>query len=213
MAPRNIQFAVTSGTTTVMVTGQIDAADIVTGRMTLIDGTGGNAPVAVSITGSVSGGAIEGLVFASLDTGTIDLAGSGTIDGNGVVSVNVTGTVGGNPFAAVAVGAANDRLVHHGTAQHEADAAGAFALGVPVSDPCAILAKLRQAKIELVSGAAISRVTAPGGRDVTFQKGDLTELTKLIAEYQAACNAASGTTPTVSETPRTRRAIRFNPYA
>ncbi|KJS13697.1 MAG: hypothetical protein VR78_11030 [Hoeflea sp. BRH_c9] len=211
MAPRNIQFAVTSGTTTIMINGQIGADDLVTGRMTLVDGTGNAAPVTVSIAGSVSGGAIEGLVFASLDTGTVDLSGTGTIDATGVMSINITGTVGGAAFAGVAVGAANDRLVHHGTAQHDSEESGATVLGIAAADPCALATKLRAIRLELIAGQGIAR-TEVAGRSVYFQKGDLAALEREIARLDAACATANGTTIKPSETPRTRRAIRFNPY-
>lgn len=208
MANRNFEISGSDGPLTIMASGFINEADgTVTGRITRID-SDTLAVDTASITGTVTGSAPETLVFTSI-AATLDLGVTGTIADVGIITA--AATLDGVTAIAL-TGAANNRIVSHATAQHEADAAGLTALGVPADDPCALLAVLKRARWELLSGQAVSRVTAPGGRDVTFQKGDLAELAKEIARLEVECRAASGITQTPSSAPRTRRAIRFNPY-
>ena len=206
MTSRNFEISGSDGPLTIMASGWISDDGTVTGRVTRID-SDTLAVDTASVTGTVTGSP-EALSFASI-AATLNLSFSGSVADVGVVTGDFTldgvTVIAGN-------GASNNRIVSHGTAQHELDEAGVTALGVPADDPCALLAVLRKARWELLSGQAVSRVTAPGGRDVTFQKGDLAELAREIARLEVECRAVTGTTQTPSNTPRTRRAIRFNPY-
>ncbi len=210
MTSRNFEISGSDGAAiTIMTSGWISDDGTVTGHVTKID-SDTLAVDTASITGTVTGSAPETLAFASI-AATLDLSFSGVIADVGVVTGDFTldgvTTVAGS-------GASNNRVVTFAaTAQHELDEAGVTALGVPAADPCAMLAVLRKARWELLSGQAVSRVTAPGGRDVTFQKGDLSELAKEIARLEVECRAANGDAAvTPSNTPRTRRLLRTNPY-
>lgn len=207
MTSRNFEISGSDGPLTIMASGWISDDGTVTGRVTRID-SDTLAVDTASVTGTVTGSTPETLAFASI-AATLNLSVTGTIAEVGIITA--AATVDGATVIAMS-GASNNRIVSHGTAQHELDEAGVTALGVPADDPCALLAVLKRARWELLSGQAVSRVTAPGGRDVTFQKGDLAELAKEIARLEVECRAVTGTTQTPSNTPRTRRAIRFNPY-
>lgn len=70
------------------------------------------------------------------------------------------------------------------------------------SDPCALAAALRQARVDLAIGKKVSRVsytTAQGAqRSVEFAAIDINNLNAEIREAEAACTALSqsNTTPT-----------------
>lgn len=209
MTSRNFEISGSDGAAiTIMASGWIGDDGTVTGHVTKIDGDTLAVDTA-SITGTVTGSAPETLAFASI-AATLNLSVTGTIADVGIITA--TATLDGATAIPMS-GASNNRVVAFATAQHETEANGLTVLGgINPDDPCALLAVLKTARWELLSGQAVSRVTAPGGRDVTFQKGDLAELAKEIARLEVECRAASGITTSPSSTPRTRRAIRFNPY-
>ncbi|MCC2099371.1 MAG: hypothetical protein KDJ29_20945, partial [Hyphomicrobiales bacterium] len=155
-----------------------------------------------------TGSAPEALDFASISA-TLDVAIAGTIADVGIIAA--TATLDGATTIPM-TGAANNRIVHHGTAQHEAEINGLTVLGgINPDDPCALARALRSAYLELVAGGAISR-TEIAGRSVYFQKGDLSALKAEMDKATAECRAVTGAPLTPSTTPRSRRAIRFNPY-
>lgn len=214
MANRNFQMGGSTAAYNFTAVGFIDdGSGAVVGIMSLIDAAGSGGPVTVQINGTVTGttGA-ETIAFASIDTAKLDLSVSGSIgSAAGTITASVTGTYGG-AISMIATGTANDRLVHHGTAQHDHDESGMTVLGgVSVNDPCALAQKLRAVRLELIAGQGIAR-TEVAGRSVYFTAGNLAALEKEIARLDSECAAASGTTLKPSTTPRTRRAIRFNPY-
>lgn len=66
-------------------------------------------------------------------------------------------------------------------------------------DPCAALAALRPAYMQLVAGASTQKVTFRD-RDVWFHKGEVSALRAVIAQLESECAEKNGT-------PRRRFAI------
>lgn len=63
---------------------------------------------------------------------------------------------------------------------------------IDFTNPCAVLASLKQAQFELMTGKAIASV-AYDGKTVSYSRGDLPALERAIAKYEVDCAAASGT--------------------
>ena len=59
-------------------------------------------------------------------------------------------------------------------------------------DYCAILAQLRQARIDLLTGKQRAQVAIANGMTVTYSSIDMAALDRAIAEYDGLCNAATG---------------------
>lgn len=62
---------------------------------------------------------------------------------------------------------------------------------VDFSSPCAVLALLRQAHFDLITGKHVAMV-GYDGKQVSYTKAELPALEKAIAKYEAQCALISG---------------------
>lgn len=63
-------------------------------------------------------------------------------------------------------------------------------MSVDFTDPCGVLDKLKQAHFELITGKSVASVTHEG-RTVSYSRGDIASLDKMISRYEALCGATA----------------------
>lgn len=63
-------------------------------------------------------------------------------------------------------------------------------MAVDFSDPCGVLDKLKQAHFDLITGKTVASVSHEG-RTVSFSRGEINSLEKMISRYEALCGAQS----------------------
>lgn len=71
-----------------------------------------------------------------------------------------------------------------------------MSIDVDITDPCAVVQKLKQIEIDLVAGvqANLVRYTSDNGatREVRYTQANITELRKTIAQYELECQKLNG---------------------
>jgi hypothetical protein len=201
----------------ISVRGVIAEDETVSAASARYFGLAGDAPalIAVKVSGEakIQPDGTEALTLISEDAATFDVSISATIAADGlIVAATINATIPDAVTIPDAAGAAAARIITYAMGIEAEDRGATVFDGIPVSDPCALALKLEAARLELIAGERASRVTLPGGQDVTFTAGNLTALTAEIQRQRAACEAKTGNVSRVSDRPRTRRLIRFNPH-
>jgi hypothetical protein len=199
------------------LSGEIDAANTITGTFTWREDDGSTRTSALTgtLTPAGTAGDPDTLTLATGDAGVLDWSGTGTVaadagDGSPrVVQLAVSGTdPGGTGFTLNASGSVTAPTVYFGTSIADSDPLAVPGNGAvdasTVTDPCVMAQVLRQALLDKLQGKSVQRIKFEE-QEVWFHSGaSVADIRAALRDAEAQCQAASGVDAVANHTP-TRR--------